>query len=190
MSGNKRTTTRPLQGPLIAPPSASAAAAATTPAPAMMNTANMQAVVRLMTGVGQERTIAEKFCDSNRPSWEQYKRDNADKLNLDGVDQREMEKYRQELDAQRDGILARNKQHHKKRREDDDSDHSDDSGSDDRNARKRRKKKKRSSKHKKKTEMNSDDSDDDNERKKKKRKKSKQNEDDAYRLSSFFDKDD
>jgi hypothetical protein len=50
----------------------------------------MEAVVRLISG-REERTIAEKLADSNRPTWEQYKKDNQDKLNLDGLDQKKME---------------------------------------------------------------------------------------------------
>jgi hypothetical protein len=48
----------------------------------------MQAVVRLMTGQA-ERTIQENSLEPT--TWEQYKKDNHDKLNLEGVDQKEME---------------------------------------------------------------------------------------------------
>ena len=40
-----------------------------------------------MTGQ-EERTIAQKLADSNRPTWEQYKKDNEDKLNLEKTDVR------------------------------------------------------------------------------------------------------
>lgn len=63
-------------GPQL-PPVGGAAAA-----PPKMS-AQMEAVVRLMAGV-EERTIAQKLADSNRPTWEQYKKDNEDRLNLDG----------------------------------------------------------------------------------------------------------
>jgi hypothetical protein len=53
----------------------------------------MTAVMRLMAGM-EERTISEKLADSNRPTWEQYKKDNEDKLNLAGVDQKKMDAYR------------------------------------------------------------------------------------------------
>ena len=72
--------------------------------------AQMTAVMRVMAGM-QERTIAEKLADSNRPTWEQYKKDNEDKLNLSGADQKKMEEYRKELDAQRDKILSRGLNH-------------------------------------------------------------------------------
>ena len=52
--------------------------------------AQMAAVMRVMAGQG-ERTIAEKLADANRPTWEQYKKDNEDKLNISGLDQKKME---------------------------------------------------------------------------------------------------
>ena len=59
----------------------------------------MQAVVRLMTGK-EERTIAEKIADSNRPTWDQYKKDNQDKFEFAGLDKKKMEEYRRELDTE------------------------------------------------------------------------------------------
>jgi hypothetical protein len=67
--------------------------------------AQMDAVMRMMTG-REERTIAEKLADSNRPTWEQYKKDHHDKLHFDTLDQKEMEQYRQTLDAERDRRMA------------------------------------------------------------------------------------
>ena len=60
--------------------------------------------MRLMTGQ-QERGIRDKLNDSNRPTWEQYKKDNADKLDLTGKDEREMEEYRRQLDREREERL-------------------------------------------------------------------------------------
>ena len=79
-------------------------------APGVKMSSQMQAVMRLMTGK-EERTIAEKIADSNRPTWEQYKKDNQDKLEITGVDQRKMEEYRRELDKEREKILSRGLNH-------------------------------------------------------------------------------
>ena len=70
----------------------------------------MAAVMRLMAGM-EERTIAQKLADSNRPTWEQYKKDNEDKLDLVGTDMKKMEAYRKELDEQREKLLTRGTNH-------------------------------------------------------------------------------
>ena len=170
----------------------------------------MQAVVRLLAGQ-EERTIAQKLADSNRPTWEQYKKDNHEHLNLDGAEQREMEKYRQQLDSEREKLLSRGRNHSKKakkRRRDDSSD--DSSRSRDRD-RKHKKKRKRKRKHRRHDDSSSDSSDSgessEEERRRKhrrkhkkrkkdkKRKSSRKRDDDSgsesdgshYRLSKFFD---
>ena len=51
------------------------------------SSAAMDSVMRLMTGQ-QERGIRDKLNDSNRPTWDQYKKDNKDKLDLAGEDKR------------------------------------------------------------------------------------------------------
>jgi len=79
----------------------------------------MDAVIRLMTGQ-EERTIAEKLADSNRPTWEQYKKDNADKLDIAGEEKKKMAEYRRELDKERDERLKRGTNHGSKK----DRDHS------------------------------------------------------------------
>jgi hypothetical protein len=79
--------------------------AALAPATAVAPSAQMDAVMRMMTG-REERTIAEKLADSNRPTWEQYKKEHHDKLHFDTLDQKEMEVYRQTLDAERDRRMA------------------------------------------------------------------------------------
>jgi hypothetical protein len=150
---------RAVMGPALPQP------AAKTP-----RSAQMDAVVRLMTGQ-TERTIAEKFADSNRPTWEQYKKDNSDKLNLDGMDEKKMEEYRQQLDSERDRLLARASGHDhakkpKKRKNINNSDdadaeaNDDSSGSDNssRDHRRRRKHRKKSKKKKKKYSRKDDDS--------------------------------
>lgn len=175
--------------------------------------AQMDAVMRLMTG-REERTIAEKLADSNRPTWEQYKKDNSDKLNLDGLDQKQMEEYRQQLDAERDRRMAgltadkkpkkkrkSKKKKHKRRRRDDDSGISSDSDessteSESSEERRRRRKHKKKHKHGKKKRHHSDTDESEEDRKKKKKSKKQANkkekdggdesDGDHYRLSNFF----
>jgi hypothetical protein len=155
----------------------------------------MQAVVRLLGGQ-EERTIAQKLADSNRPTWEQYKKDNHDQLNIEGLDTKQMEDYRKQLDAERESRLARGTNHksekskkskkksskHKKRRrksreEDEDSETSsseseDSSDSSSRKRKRHSKKKKRKKKqHHHRQEESSDSSSEDEERRKHKRKK-------------------
>jgi hypothetical protein len=167
----------------------------------------MEAVMRVMAGM-EERTIAEKLADPNRPTWEQYKKDNHDKLNLSGMDQQKMEEYRKELDKERDQRLARGSNHQKKshtskRKHSDDDDDDDDNDTDDEDPKRKRKSKKhkKSKKKSKKkkydsSESDTDSSDEERRRKKKSNKKSKKSskraegkdepEDDRYRLSNFF----
>lgn len=172
--------------------------------------AQMDAVMRLMTGK-EERTIAEKFADSNRPTWEQYKKDNKDKLDIVGAETKQMQNYRKELDEQRERILARGVNHgaaekkkSKKRKKHKYSDDSDSNSE----ASRRRSKKKRKKHHKKKkhrkhhyhsndSDSDSSDSDSEDSRRKRKHKKKKKKhkkksdkkddgEDERYRLSNFF----
>lgn len=191
---------------------APAAAAAAPPAGSKMS-AQMEAVMRLMTG-REERTIAQKLADSNRPSWEQYKKDNEDKLNLEGIDQKKMEEYRRELDAEREKKLTRGLNHgakkKKKRKKYRSSDADDDaSESDDGRERRKKKKHKRKKEEKKQKRRRDDSSNDEQEserssseqerqqRKKRKKKKisrkdrDKEKDDENsdgehYRLSNFF----
>ncbi|GMI37771.1 hypothetical protein TrCOL_g12003 [Triparma columacea] len=140
--------------------------------------ATMDSVMRLMTGQ-QERGIRDKLNDSNRPTWEQYKKDNADKLDLTGKDEREMEVYRKQLDKEREERLQRMREGK--------------GGKKSKKEKKDKKKKKKSKKEKKKKN------------KKKKRKRTSDDEassstgseesgsesegSDNYRLSSFFNND-
>lgn len=177
---------------------AAALAASKAPAPPKMS-AQMEAVVRLMTGK-EERTIAEKLADSNRPTWEQYKKDNEDKLNLEGVGQQKMEEYRRELDAEREKRLARGLNHggkkdKKKKKKKHHSESEDSSDSDDERRRRKHKKHKKKKDRKKRRQHGSDsDESSDKLKKKKKKKKSKSDNKDSgeesdgshYRLSKFF----
>ncbi|RLN95085.1 hypothetical protein BBJ28_00000087 [Nothophytophthora sp. Chile5] len=65
--------------------------------------ATMDAFMRMVTGK-EERTIADRISDPNRPTWEQYKKDNADKLDLSGNGEKEMKEYRKQLDAAREKV--------------------------------------------------------------------------------------
>lgn len=190
--------------------------AATATQPAGKLSSQMTAVMRVMAGM-EERTIKEKLADSNRPTWEQYKKDNEDKLNIEGLDQKKMDAYRKELDEQREKLLTRGTNHRdgkddnkksskkskkkKKSRKSsryssgssEDSYSSDEySSDDDRKSRKRKKHKRRS----RKSSRYLDSSSDEDRKKKHKKKKSKKRQGkdddsgDSYRLSSFFTKDD
>lgn len=158
----------PAVAPVVALPAQPNAAAA--PQNRAMSS-QMEAVMRLMTGAA-ERTIKEKLADSNRPSWEQYKADNSDKLNLEGMDQREMEEYRKQLDREREDRLARGKNHRrdkKKKRHDtatesnseSPADDDDDSFDESRRRRKYRKHKKKKRRKERKRHRDHDSSDDD-----------------------------
>ena len=109
----------------------------------------MDAVLRLMSGQ-EARTIADKLADSNRPTWDQYKKDNEDKLNLSGLDQKKMEEYRKQLDLEREERLkgGTNRKIEKDRASD--SSDSEDDKNRDRKKRRRDKKRKKSSTRKKK----------------------------------------
>lgn len=64
----------------------------------------MDAFMRMVTGK-EERTIADRISDPNRPTWEQYKKENADKLDLfSGNEEKEMIEYRKKLDAAREKV--------------------------------------------------------------------------------------
>ena len=175
---------------------ASAAASGTSPAQPKVS-AQMAAVMRVMAGK-EERTIAEKLADSNRPTWEQYKKDNQDKLDIAGVDKKKMEAYRKELDQQREKLLTRGTNHQnekddrkakkkkkKKRRRQDDRYSSESETSSYSSESRSHKRKKHKKKHKKPSSSSK--------HKKKKPKKKKRDGDDgssssgdSYRLSNFF----
>jgi hypothetical protein len=162
----------------------------------------MQAVVRLLAGQ-EERTLSEKLADSNRPTWEQYKKDNEEHLNMEGVDLKKMEEYRKQLDSERDQLLSRGRNHSKKKKKDDESSDSESH----RRHKKHKKKKRRKHRHSRRDDDSSDSSDsdgssDDRRRKhkrkhKKSKKKSKSKSSDGedsdgshLKLSKFFDDSD
>ena len=60
---------------------------------------------RLAAGL-EGRTIADKLADPNRPTWEQYKKDNQDKLDIAGTDAKKMAEYRAQLDRDREQRLT------------------------------------------------------------------------------------
>jgi len=60
------------------------------------------------------RKMADKIADPNRPTWEQYKKENEDKLDLVGVEVRNMVEYRAQLDEERNKRLSRAVSHGKK----------------------------------------------------------------------------
>lgn len=166
----------------------------------------MDAVMRLMSGQG-ERTVAQKLADTNRPTWEQYKKDNKDKLDISGQDKKKMEEYRKELDADREKRLNRGLNHGAKEYDSDDESSSERKRSSKKHKKKKDKKKhrKRDRKHKSRkrfddtssSDFSSDDegSSDRHRRKKSSKKHKKQKgtksndgDDHKYRLSSFFTK--
>lgn len=63
------------------------------------------ALTRMAAGL-DGRTLAEKMNDPNRPTWEQYKKQNEDKLDLVDADAKKMVQYREQLDREREQKLA------------------------------------------------------------------------------------
>lgn len=63
---------------------------------------------RMAAGL-EGRKIADKIADPNRPTWEQYKKDNEDKLDMVGVDAKKMAEYRAQLDRDRESKLSGSK---------------------------------------------------------------------------------
>ncbi len=162
-------------------------------APAVSST--FDAFQRMAAGLDR-RSIQDNISDPNRPTWEQYKKDNEEKLDLVGNDVRKMVEYRAQLDKERDERLQRGTNHGKKSKaisdsSDDDSSDSD-SDSDRKKHKKDRKKDKKNKKHKdkkdkksKKKRKHDDDSSDDSENKKDSKKKKKEVEG-SMRLSDFM----
>ncbi|KAF1332012.1 Beta-glucosidase 30, partial [Globisporangium splendens] len=118
----------------VAPPASSSSTAKKPVA----QSATMDAFMRMVTGK-DERTIADRISDPNRPTWEQYKKENADKLDLFANDDKEMIAYRKKLDAAREKALAKRSHTTKKKKKRSSSSSDNDSDSDD--GRKRSKKK-------------------------------------------------
>ncbi|KAG6977713.1 hypothetical protein JG688_00000088 [Phytophthora aleatoria] len=175
---NRFERQRAIRAASAAPPAEkSKHAAAQVAAP---QSATMDAFMRMMTGK-EERTIADRISDPNRPTWEQFKKENADKLDLNGNGEKEMKEYRKKLDAAREKKLAgssgskKRKKKHKKRSH---SSSSDDSSSEDERRRSRHKSRKKKKSHKRRrrssdSDDSDSDSDDDRSRRRKRSKKSK-----------------
>jgi hypothetical protein len=70
------------------------------------SSSTMDALNRMAAGLGS-RTIADNINNPNRPTWEQYKKENEDKLKISGQGERDMAEYRKQLDLERDRKLAR-----------------------------------------------------------------------------------
>lgn len=117
------------------------------------------ALKRMAAGL-DGRTLAEKLSDPNRPTWEQYKKDNEDKLDIAGAEERKMSEYRAQLDRERELKLSLGSRQGKKtsaisdseeeaNEEDEDDDDSDDSSKEKEKKKKNKKEKKRRKKEKK-----------------------------------------
>jgi len=109
------------------------------------------ALKRMAAGL-DGRTLAEKISDPNRPTWEQYKKDNEDKLDIAGAEERKMIEYRAQLDRERESKLSLGSRQGKKTSAISDSEEEDEEEQED---------------------ADGDDSDDDSSAKKKKSKKEK-----------------
>lgn len=105
---------------------------------------------RMATGM-QSKTLADKIANPNRPTWEQYKKDNEDKLHLGGAESLKMAEYRAQLDREREMKLSRGTNHAKPSNaiSDSGSDSSSESDSESDDSGRHRKKRKISSKDKK-----------------------------------------
>jgi hypothetical protein len=114
------------------------------------------AFTRLAAGL-DARSVHDRMADPNRPTWEQYKKDNEDKLDTGGQDKRQLALYRAELDRDREQRLK------KVRPRDDDEDSNDDnddgveseggSSEEEGTRKKKSSKKKHKKKHTKKTKV-------------------------------------
>ena len=177
--------------------------------PTMSST--FDAFQRMAAGL-EGRTIADKISDPNRPTWEQYKKENEEKLDLVGNEVRKMVEYRAQLDKERDERLQRGTNHGKKSKaisdsseDDSSSDSESESGSDAADGSKHKRKRKKDKKHKDKEKKHkkhkkdkkskkkrrsddSDGSDGDNDKhsSRKKRDSGKSNEAGSMRLSDFM----
>ena len=111
--------------------------------------ATFDAFTRMAAGL-ERRSIADTLADSNRPTWEQYKKDNEDKLQHGGMEAKKMAEYRQQLDRERELKLSRGSNHQSKDIGISDSDEGeDDDGDGEQGDKKKKRKEKKSKKHKK-----------------------------------------
>jgi hypothetical protein len=107
------------------------------------SSATFDAFKRMAAGL-EGRSIADKINDSNRPTWEQYKKDNEDKLNLAGNEVKKMAQYRIELDKERDRKLKMGSNNGKKSSAIDSESEEDSSDHDEKKSKKKKDKKKHS----------------------------------------------
>ncbi len=162
----------------------------------------IDALHRMAAGL-EGRTIADKISDPNRPTWEQYKKDNESKLDLVDGEARKMVEYRAQLDKEREERLQHGTNRKKTSAISDSEEDSSDSDSDDSNSKRKRKhkkdkkksKKSKKSKDKKEKKKSSrhhsdNDSDEDSGHQRSDKKKSKADSGDSgggsYRLSDFM----
>ena len=113
-------------------------------------TSTFDAFKRMAAGL-EGRTLADKMADPNRPTWEQYKKDNEDKLDMVGGEAKKMVEYRAELDKERETRLREGgagKQSHAIEDSDNEEDSDDGSKSEDKDRRHKHSKKKSSKKEK------------------------------------------
>jgi outer membrane biosynthesis protein TonB len=158
--------------------------------------ATFDAFMRMATGQ-EGRTIADKIGDSNRPTWDEYKKKNEDLLDMDGAALKKMAAYRKQLDEEREANLSRGKQQQekdgKKRKGNaaissseseggSDGSESDDSESDSDHKKKKHKKEKKKEKSKKSKKEKKRKK----EKKPKKEKKAKKEEGKSFSLREFL----
>mmetsp|Transcript_16428 Transcript_16428/g.62411 ORF Transcript_16428/g.62411 Transcript_16428/m.62411 type:complete len:203 (-) Transcript_16428:590-1198(-) len=130
----------------------SSATAATAKAAGGGASATFDAFMRMATG-GEQRTVRDFIDNPNRPTWETFKEQHKDQLDLAGAKTKEMMAYRQELDAARERMLAQKRREKRKRKRDDESgseESEEDEARGERKRKKEKKKKKKKSKKKKK----------------------------------------
>ena len=114
-----------------------------------IKSSTFDAFMRMQAGL-DGRKLADKIADTNRPTWEQYKKDNEDKLDGIAGDTKKMVEYREQLDNERELRLKAGRDK-LKRSEMDSSSDSDDSDVSSENDESNQKKKKHDNKRHKKS---------------------------------------
>eukprot|EP01038_Epipyxis_sp_PR26KG_P009848 gene9848-13248_t len=106
------------------------------------------------------RTLAEKIADPNRITWEQYKKENEDKLDLVGNEVKKMIEYRAELDRERERKLRPGTNHTNDKATvvDSDDDDSDDGSKHKKKSKKHKKHKEKKHKKRKRSDREKDES--------------------------------
>ena len=70
----------------------------------VQKSSTFDALTRMAAGL-ESRTLRDNINDPNRPTWEQYKKDNEDKLNMTDSQASQMAAYRKQLDEEREAKL-------------------------------------------------------------------------------------